>query len=53
MASSDKTPLDWRRGDPDETMGRVLARRLAEREAARSLASWRRVRIAALPRNRA
>lgn len=38
--------LHYDRRDPDETAGRVLARRLAERDARMSLASWRAVRLA-------
>lgn len=40
-----RTCLDYRCDDPDETLGRVLFRRLAEAEARRSMALGRRVRL--------
>jgi hypothetical protein len=40
-----RTCLDYRRDDPDETLGRVLFRRAAEAEARQSLALGRRVRL--------
>lgn len=40
-----RTCLDYRRSDPDETMGRVLYRRQAEAEARRSISLGRRVQI--------
>jgi hypothetical protein len=33
MASSDRTPLGYRRTDPDETAGRLLYRQRADYEA--------------------
>lgn len=45
MASSDRTPLGYRRTDPDETAGRLLYRRIAEAEARRSISMARKVRL--------
>jgi hypothetical protein len=47
MASGDKTALDYRRADPDETEGRRLYRALADRQARQDAALTRRVRMQA------
>lgn len=47
MASSDRTPLGFRRTDPDETEGRLIYRQRANAEARMSLNLARRVRLKA------
>jgi hypothetical protein len=49
MASSSREPLGYRRTDPDETEGRLLYRRLAEREARMSVAMGRKVSLSQPP----
>lgn len=45
---NDRTPAGYRRTDPDETLGRHLARALADRDARMSLALARRIVLRAL-----
>lgn len=45
MASSDRTPLGFRRTDPDETAGRLLYRQRADYEAWLEQSLARKVRL--------
>ena len=47
MGSSDRTPLGYRRNDPDETEGRLLYRQRADAEVRRHLALARTARLLA------